>query len=355
MNKRIPVPILRKFKYYDYAKILSYNGVYNILIGNRGKGKSFGAKRKVINDAIKKGDQFVYLRRYKTELATSRATFFADIEYLYPEWDFRINGANAQMSPVLADDLEPDKKKKVKREWITIGFFIALSNSQNQKSVNFPNVKTIIFDEFVIEKGAISYLPQEDVVFNNFYSTVDRYKDKTRVFFLANSVSVTNPYFIAWKIRPNGGDEFIIKDKGFIVCHIDDNQDFNNEVYKTRFGGFIQGTEYATYAVENEFSDNHDAMVLSKDPKARYQFTLETKEGKFSVWYNFAKNYYYIDEKDIKTPDIYTLEISKMTNDKLLVSFSDRPLANLRTAYRKGRVSFDSAVTRNVFTQVFKR
>ena len=279
----------------------------------------------------------------------AKNTFFADIEHLFPDYDFRIKDSEAQYSLVI------DRGYK-QREWITIGLFITLSRGQNEKSASFPKFKTIIFDEFIIEKGAIHYIPNEELVFNNFYSTIDRYKDKTRVFFLANSVSITNPYFIAWQIRPDkSGDQIIIKKDGFIVCHIDDNKEFNEEVYQTRFGKFIQDTEYAEYAVENVFADNHDAMLAPKNSNARYLFTLECANGIFSVWYDFKPNYFYIQQKRPKVEEIYTLVSDKMDNDKMLLSFSDRELGNLRTAFRKGRMSFDNPTTRNTFTEIFKR
>lgn len=334
--------------YYNYNKILSFNGTYNLLIGNRGQGKTYGAKKKAIKDAIKKGNQFIYLRRYKEELATARNTFFEDIKDVFPEFDFRVRGFEAQWSLVI------DRGYKG-REWFTMGYFIALSQSQNYKSAAFPNVKTIIFDEFIIEKSATHYLPNESVIFNNFYSTVDRWKDKTRVFFLANSVSIMNPYFIAWDIVPNPGDEFIIKNNGFIVCHIADNQIFNDEVYETNFGRFIKNSEYADYAVENVFADNTNTMLDLKDSKARYLFTLECSKGKFSVWYNIFTSYYWIQSKLPKQEEIYTIVSDKMDNDKILLSFTDRPLANLRTAFRQGNMSFDNQVTRNIFMEVFKR
>ena len=334
--------------FYNYSKILSFNGTYNLLIGNRGQGKTYGAKKKAIKDGIKKGDQFIYLRRYKGELATARNTFFADISDVFPEHDFRVHGNEAQWSHF------SDRDEK-KREWYTIGFFISLSQSQQYKSASFPRVKTIIFDEFIIEKGAIHYLPNESELFNNFYSTVDRWKDKTRVFFLANSVSIMNPYFIAWDIVPQPGDDFIIKNGGFIVCHISDNQLFNDSVYETNFGKFIKDSEYADYAVENTFADNTDKMLELKDTKARYLFTLECRTGFFSVWYNIFTNYYWIQSKLPKQQEIYTIISDRMDNNKILLSFTDRPLANLRTAFRQGNMSFDNQVTRNTFMEVFKR
>ena len=334
--------------YYNYSKILSFNGTYNLLIGNRGQGKTYGAKLKAVKDSIKKGSQFIYLRRFKEEMLTSKNTYFEDIKNLFPNYDFRVHGNEAQYSFVT----DRDSKK---REWITIGYFIALSQSQNYKSASFPRVNTIIFDEFIIEKSATHYLPNESEIFNNFYSTVDRWKDKTRVFFLANSVSIMNPYFIAWGIVPQPGDEFIIKNNGFIVCHIANNQLFNDDVYETNFGKFIKDSEYANYAVENTFADNNNQMLELKDGKARYLFTLECRTGYFSVWYNIFTNYYWIQSKLPKREDIYTLISEKMDNNKVLLSFTDRPLANLRAAFRRGNMSFDNQVTRNTFMEVFKR
>lgn len=54
--------------FYDYSKLLSYGAPLNFIIGERGVGKSYGAKKYVTNHFIKKNKQFVYIRRFKTEL-----------------------------------------------------------------------------------------------------------------------------------------------------------------------------------------------------------------------------------------------------------------------------------------------
>lgn len=337
-----------KHPYYDYDKLYSYNGTYNFLVGGRGLGKTYGAKLKAIKSAIVKGDQFIYLRRYKSELTTSRNTFFADIEHEFPGFDFKTNGNMALMSSV-------ETRDEKKREWSTIGYFLSLSTAQTQKSVAFPKVKLIIFDEFIIEKGSLHYLPDEAIIFNNFYLTVDRYTDKTKVLFLANSVSIMNPYFLEYEIRPDQEKEFITKSDGFMVCHFPDSANFSASIYETKFGKFIKNTDYADYAVGNTFSDNHDAMIAGKDYKARYLFTLECKTGLFSVWHSIANDEYYVQAKLPKSQITFTLVAEKMGPDKTLLTFTDRPLSYLRSAFRSGRVSFDKASTRNAFTEIFKR
>jgi len=339
--------------YYSFNRILSYNATYNCIVGGRGLGKTFGAKKKAIQDYIKKGEQFIYLRRYSKELANARATFFADIAHHFPKHIFRVNGGEAQIAP--ADALDA----KGKATWQTIGYFVALSTGQSQKSRSFERVTKIIFDEFIIEKGAIHYLPDETTIFNNFYNTVDRWQDKTKVFFLANSVSIMNPYFIKWEIEPDTADSngIITKMDGFIAAHFPDSKMFAMSVFQTKFGKFIKDSdeEYADYAVGNQFADNGDGLINPKDPKSRYNFSIETKNGTFSVWYNIFTREYTIQEKLPKQQIMFTLMPEKMGENKTLLVYSDKLMQQLRAGFKQARVTFDKPSTRNVFTQIFTR
>lgn len=337
-------------KYYSFAKLDSYNAFYNMAVGGRGIGKTYGRKRKALRDAVKKGHQFIYLRRYKEELQLAKETFFTDVQHEFPDWDFRTNGRSALAAPASTRD-------EKKRKWFTIGFFVSLSTAQSYKSVDFSLVKTIIYDEFILEKSATHYLPNEAILFNNFYSTVDRYKGRCKVYFLANSVAINNPYFIYYKIDPKECDKngiLKVDNNGFMVVHFIDSEDFESEVYETDFGRFIQGTEYADYAVGNQFADNHDALLKSKTYRAMYVFTLETKAGTFSVWYDVNTNEYHAQEKRPKADEkLFTLVAERMGEGKILLQQNDKLMSNLRTAFRQARVVFDRASTRNAFLEIF--
>lgn len=336
------------FSFYNFDKIYSYNATFNFLVGSRGLGKTYGAKLKALKAAVKKGDQFIYLRRYKEELQTSAKTFFADIEDEFPDWDFRSNGWLAEMAPVATRD-------EKKRTWKQIGYFIPLSRAQAMKGVSFPDVKTIIFDEFIIEKGMTHYLPGEAEAFQNFYSTVDRWKDKTKVFFLANSVSIMNPYFLAYNIKPDEVGELFTFGDGFGLCHFVDAKDFSNEVYQTKFGKFIQGTEYADYAVTSEFKDNGDALIRQKSADAKYIYTIETRQGIFSVWSSWSSHEFFIQERRPKEESIFTMLPDRMDEGKTFIQYNDRMVQVLRTSWRNGSTYFDSSKSRNAFIEIFKR
>ena len=337
----------QQLDYYSFQSLVSRNATYNFVVGGRGLGKTYGAKLMAIRDYIKNGAQFIYLRRYKTELST-RTTFFSDIAVEFPGYSFRVRGHEAQITTG-----DPEDKKC---HWETIGFFMALSSAQSRKSVSYPRVRKIIFDEFILEDGALHYLPKEDEILNNLYSTIDRWDDRVKVFFLANSVSIMNPYFMAYDIEPN--QEWVTRASGFIVAHFPDSEKFNSQVLTTKFGRFIAGTEYANYAVGNVFKDNHSFMVAKKESEAYYYCSIETKLGVFSVWADLGRlkpQQYFIQESRPKKEVIYTLQPELMDTGKIYVTYSDKLLQYLRTAFSQGRVSFDSAKTRNSFIPIFKR
>ncbi len=347
MSKYVAPKNSVELDYYSFDRVLSHNAVYNFVVGARGLGKTYGAKKKVISDYINKGWQFIYVRRYSTELKT-RITFFADIAHEFPDYGFRVSGWEAQITRTPNAD---------KPKWETFGYFVPLSSSQSMKSVAFPKVRWVIFDEFIIEKGAIHYLPEEANIFNNFFSTVDRYKDKTRVLFLANALTIMNPYFLEYSIRPDGQTELYTSHGGFIAAHFPDSAAFTKGVFKTRFGKFIENTEYANMAVGNLFGDNTDNLIGRKPPEANYRFTLITESGTMSIWTHDdgIEIKYYVQKRRPKKEFKFTIDHKRVAEDTTLLTYGDRLLQHLRGAYSKGRVMFDSPVTRNAFIGVYKR
>jgi hypothetical protein len=373
-------------EYYDFAKLFSFNATWNGVCGGRGMGKTWGSKRKSINDSLRTikfkaiekevngrgrntkkmvtvhevesvDKQFIYLRRYKEELAIAKETFFADIEHVWPNWDFRIRGWKAEASPTKYAELK-------NRPWAVIGYFVALSQASHFKSAQFPKVSTITYDEFIIEKGG-QYLPNEPTKLVNFYNTVSRYRPGVRVLLLANAVRIENPYFIHYKVDPDKQDEnnfifMVPRDNGTyqMLWHFPVSEAFEAEIEATEFGQFIRATDpdYADYAVGNKFSDNHKSMIGRKPKTATYVYTVETQNGIFSVWYDAKTNFFYCQEKrPANDEDFVTLVEEWMSEGKRLATFQDKTMGMLRSAYRHDRMRFEVASTRNAFIPVFKR
>ena len=80
--------------YYDLHNLLTRNAPWNFIIGARGLGKTFAAKRYGIKEYIKHGHEFIYLRRTDVE-QHRKETFFKDIQEFFPQYEFRVNGEKA--------------------------------------------------------------------------------------------------------------------------------------------------------------------------------------------------------------------------------------------------------------------
>jgi len=133
--------------YYDYNKILSYNAPINILIGERGVGKTYGMKDYLIRRFLKKKEKFLYIRRYENELkSVFQKDFFGDIRDKY------------------SDILLTSKNKRFYINGEEFGIAKRLTESQDLKSVSFSDVKTIVFDEYAIEKNRRYYLSNEGMI-----------------------------------------------------------------------------------------------------------------------------------------------------------------------------------------------
>jgi len=352
--------------YYSYNAIDGFMAWIKIICGGRGLGKTFGAKRKgikkALNHRVADREQFIYLRRTLEELKAAKLTFFADIGEFFPDWDFRVNGPVGEASrrpKRKKDESDTEFKKRVKsRKWITVCYFKALSVAQQEKGTSFPLVTMIIFDEFIIEKSSqTQYLRSEVEALINFYSTVDRGQDKTVIYMLANSVSIMNPYFAAWKIRPDQLPEFSQHSDGDIVAHFPDSDLYQQSIFATRFGKFIKRTmpEYADYAVSNEFSDATGTLVMNKTPNAKYKFTVETADGAFSVWYDMKIGKHFILGYRPGNERVLTMVVEDMDKGKILVTPSEPVIKGLRASFNRGSMYFDAPETRNAFVPIFDR
>lgn len=347
--------MVAKLDYYDYGPVLSYNALYHLIAGARGLGKTYGITERAINGWFKKRDEFFLLRRYKDEIKKAAPVFFEAHAHLYPYADFRSVGGVAQVASA-------ETRGMKKREWDTLGYFGALSQGQQYKGTAFPRVRRIIYDECILERGNAIYLRDEVVALNNFYSTIDRNKNTTKLFMLANAVEIANPFFIDWQIRPEEGREFNVfhrNDDGtvFGVCHLPGSESFQRQVRATKYGRFLEKTspEYAEYAIGNVFHDATDERIAKKSPDSKYRFTLETRSQTISIWFDLNTRNFYAVKRRPKNERIFVIDRTKMGAGKTYIEYGSKIMSMLRTAWNHDRILFDEPNTRNLFLDIFKR
>lgn len=336
--------------YYSYQNLLQYNAVYNFVIGSRGCGKSYGAKKLVINKFLRQGHQFIYLRRYKTELQKV-STFFDDIRAEFPDHEFKVKGKVFYIDNKIA------------------GWAIPLQTSQIEKQNSYKFVKYIIFDEFLIDNvnQAYKYLKDEYQVLSNFYSTVDRDRDFAVVLFIGNAISMQNPYFDKLKLRPQSkiavkyGFDQQGKKLALAAIEVFSDPEQTLNARNTRFGSLVSSTdsELDSFMHDNVFYLDDDTLIMDvpNNPRRYSVFMNFTLLGKKYTIIQLKYNQImlisdYINNKD----NVYALvsrDISKDTPymDDFLRSMLRRILKQY-SAY--GCLGFSSQSTRAVYFELVK-
>ena len=332
--------------YYNLNDILSKNRIYNFLIGNRGGGKSYNAKKWAINSFLRTGKKFLWVRRYTSELNNIEEEFLKDLlfENEYPDHELKIKNHK--------------KETFLYVDGCIAGKFIALSTSMREKSKSYHDYDKIIYDEFIIKLGALRYLKEEPLLFNELYDTVDRQRDVTRCLFIGNSISIVNPYFRYFKIKPNINQRFTMNKN--IVIEMYKNKKFIEMKKKTRFGQIIDGTDYGKYNMENEFlDDNYSFVDENRPPKLIYSLTIVYEKQSYGVWLHLGKqkDTLYIDEiveKDctrILSVDFKDLdENCKFKNYKGLRLYVDQ----LKGMFSEGKIYFSTIDVKYKMYEVLK-
>lgn len=188
----------KKLKYYSLDRIKQTGAPYRLLLGEKANGKSWAVKAEIIQNAWKNDNsKFILLRRYELEIKQSLVnTYFKDPTSSYIEmWtDGQCDGIEAYQGRVFLTkwNEKTNKNDKIKH----IGYYMGLTSEQHYASGAFPDVDTIVFEEFVSRGG---YLPNEPKKLQYLISTIARHRDIV-IYLIGNSISRVCPYFSEWQL-----------------------------------------------------------------------------------------------------------------------------------------------------------
>lgn len=332
----------RESIWWTPKKILSYNCLYNWIVGNRGGGKTFGCKEMCIRKAIENGEEFVYVRRTEVELTHAKKKFFDDIvsEGKFPGYTFQVKGNELQYSEIMYDEETGEEVY----EWKQLGYALALSGARKQKSVSFPRVKYIIFDEFIIPNAGFgSYLPDEVTCFLELYETIARMRDVI-VLFVSNAVTMGNPYFIYFDLHLPYGS-FIGRCGKDKCLEIVNNEAYKEKKRQTRFGQMVAGTDYAEYAIENRFVwDNVEDKLAKLDNNYNYGGNILWNGILFAYYFRNDFKYVLFSNKVDKNRDCLDVQLKNGKVNKIAArkSCNLTAITGIYAAYMEQRALYDT-------------
>lgn len=340
-------------KFYNIENMLKTTADYKYLMGGRNIGKSYQVKITLLKKVFKNDCEFIYLRRYKEDMKNQLVTdYFADMDiteitegtyselYTYQGNIYFINRT---------EDGRPTDKK-------LIGRAHCLSTAEHQKSIMYPKVEDIIFEEFIPEKGV--YLQNEPSKLQSYVSTIARTR-KITVWLVGNTISKLCPYFSEWGLdkvnKQKLGTIDIYRRNVTVMTEDGVLEDYIIiAVERCKGEGLLSRMSFGSAA---EMIANNEWVTDSK-PLVSKEYVNESKEMYtiFVFWQNlkfkcsFMKNnhnyYWYVKPASGKLK-LDNLEKDRVISDQ--ITFNYRHTNRLKALSRGEQAAFNFLISKKIF------
>lgn len=197
-------------RYHNNYQIDSKNANVNMIIGRRANGKSYGTLTiDGIKEFIDSGytDQFAYVRRWDTEMAIIQKDIFNGmVQNGWLEWYSKGEWNDVQYYRGKWYLRRLNEEHEVEDKCLTpMAYAFCVNTAEKAKGPDYPNIKKIIFDEFIPMSGR--YCPKELTLWQNLISTIDRGRNKCKIYMIANTISKDCLHFDYYDIDPDALDQ----------------------------------------------------------------------------------------------------------------------------------------------------
>lgn len=177
----------------DLKQIQLENAPYNILMSGRSDGKSFAVLEEILYNKLNFDKQGAIIRRWDSDFKRGRAAkmwtnIVSEGKLEGTGWDsIQFRGSSWWLAKF------DEKTKTYKYDNEPLCHALSMSDVEHTKSTSYPDVTTVLFDEFIPIGG---YFPDEFVVFMNILSTIIRkYRRDVKVYMCANTITNDSIYF----------------------------------------------------------------------------------------------------------------------------------------------------------------
>ena len=183
-----------KPKFYSLKNILDKNAQYNVIFGERSNGKTYSVLKYGLEKFCKTGEQMALIRRWREDFIGKRGSAMFQALVTNHEIERLTNGEYTDIyyyaSRWFLCKYDEKGNRILNEKPLAFGF--SLGSMEHDKSTSYPEITTILFDEFLTRT---MYLPDEFVLFMNVISTIIRHRTNVKIFMLGNTVNKYCPYF----------------------------------------------------------------------------------------------------------------------------------------------------------------
>ena len=186
-----------ELEYYSLDRINEIQAQYYIIFGERSNGKTTAVLAEGLRKHIFSGytEQLAIIRRWELDFKgkNGEAMFSAPV---FAQWiekwsQGKYNGVRYYSQRWYLCHFNDEGERDYQSD-SPFAFGFALSQEEHYKSTSYPNITTVLFDEFITRN---TYLPNEFITFQNILSTIIRDRDNVKIYMCGNTVNKFCPYW----------------------------------------------------------------------------------------------------------------------------------------------------------------
>lgn len=300
---------------YELSETMSYTDETGrtpdiaFIYSGRNRGKSFEVCCQCLADAWYDDKQLAYIRR-NDDTQDMICSYFDDKHnFIEDMTDGLSDRISIYKSVLYFSHVEVDENgKEIMFRDKTLGRFFSVSRQGRFKSLQYPEVHNMLFEEVLTRD---SYLSGESEKLFDLISTLRRSKDDFKVYLISNLVSQINPYSDAWGIhigRTKPGSVTLTK------LYLQAYDDKGEELY------YLIAAHYLK-----------DLNELSQEDKKKKRNRIRT--GIASNKWDEAKLYPVMDLKFIKQYEILETVVFEYDDNMFQMDILEVP-SNIRDLYK---------------------
>lgn len=320
-----------------------------VIIGKRQIGKTYNVLKLMLDE----DKRFILLRGVKTELDMLKRNVNSPFEKIKGYKDaIKFESETEYTASIVKYETQEIDGEMVEVKNI-IGMGAALSSIGRIRGFNGDIFTDVVYDEFIPESHLLKVRHGDDA-FLNMYTTVAGNRElegrkPLRVWLLANSNNLDNDILKALDITEivermslRGEEARIIKERGIMILLPDSEQIIEKRKQTALYRATGAASKFAKMAFENEFAYNDYTDVYAC--ALREYKPLITMGGLIVHLHKSNKTLYVTSMYRCETPHKFSdSDFGKMT----LV----REFPELKAAYLRGRVIFQSMAVKNYFLE----
>ena len=329
--------ISQKRVWYSYSTILGFNMPINVIIGDRGCGKTYGGTKWLYSRFKYNGEKFVILR--DTEEAVKEMT----------------TGAGENMFSAISKDPKYIKDSfKVEGNKIYFndkhcGYIMAVSTFYKRKGNDYADVTNVLYDEFIPETDQIR-LGDDVRKFINSIQNITRHR-KCRLILLANALDKGNGILelLGFENIKDYGF-YINREKQAVLHYPKPNDKFIALKQQSLTGQLVKGSKYEDNLVNNKFDGNND-FIFDKKPACDIIGIYVTSENIAVRIYEGKKDHLYYATHDPNPNERlymrFTFDINIVNNKIKLGDKTHKDF--IKSIYANHLLRFESKYIKNQF------